>query len=74
MVRFLFPLVFFDVFLIPLSPWRRFSLFTPEVVEEMHRDTVSPDIITYNALLGACTRRADWQSAMAWLNELKDVA
>lgn len=44
-----------------------------QVLEDMHQAQVTPDIITYNALLGACTRRADWQTAMAWLDELSDA-
>ncbi|CAK8992579.1 Pentatricopeptide repeat-containing protein At5g02860 [Durusdinium trenchii] len=45
-----------------------------QVLEDMHQAQVTPDIITYNALLGACTRRADWQTAMAWLDELSDAS
>ena len=44
-----------------------------QVFQQMHRETVAPDVITYNALLGACTRRADWSSALLWLREVEEV-
>eukprot|EP00434_Breviolum_minutum_P001566 symbB.v1.2.001383.t1/scaffold67.1/size356791/9 len=44
-----------------------------QVFEEMLRENVTVDIITFNSLIGACMRRADWRQALQWLRQIEEV-
>jgi len=44
-----------------------------QVFEEMLRENVTVDIITFNSLIGACMRRADWCQALQWLRQIEEV-
>ncbi|CAJ1425048.1 unnamed protein product [Effrenium voratum] len=66
--------VSYNILLSALSVGQSFSQSRElEVLEDMRRSLLQPDVVTYNTLLSATLRRADWQAACGYLEEMPQV-